>query len=224
MVMKPPANLNDLILYWWKIIDREEIGIDEFQNFVAFELYTFSLEETKKKVQEAIDNKILLYDPTKETLQLSPALVDQFEQWQEKGKEKTQEMLKKLKAPWRQPIEFNETEQYAIYLSDIVDSNVAAKAATILSSKVKFAGSADGNLATGIAGTVEDYEFRIDVPEQIIYHNCPEFQQFRSHQKTFCAHLARLIMKLYTKNPQEVFKLIQNIVVNKENWEFQAKK
>ncbi|MHA1610641.1 MAG: hypothetical protein ACTSVZ_04360 [Promethearchaeota archaeon] len=218
MVMKAPAKLDALLLYWWKIIDRPEISKEELQNFIAFDLYTFSLDGTKKKLQQGIDEGFLIYDPITEILKLNPILQGEFDQWQTGGLKKTKKMIKTLKKPWRGPIEFDDAHKYKILLADLIDPITQSQASKILSSAVKIV---DIDFNQLISGKVQDYNFSINPKTHKITHNCAEFQNYRSKNKTFCMHLARVIMKLYTKHPDETSNLIKNIVRKKEEWAFQ---
>ncbi|MHA1522285.1 MAG: hypothetical protein ACTSRK_19100 [Promethearchaeota archaeon] len=219
MVMKAPAKLDALLLYWWKIIDRPEISKEELQNFIAFDLYTFSLDGTKKKLQQGIDEGFLIYDPITEILKLNPTLQSEFDQWQAGGRKKTKKMLKLLQKPWRDPITFDDAQKYKIFLADLVDPITQSQASKILSSAVKIV---DSDFAQLLSGTIQDYKFTINPKTHQIKHNCSEFQSYRVKNKTFCIHLARVIMKLYTDNPEETHILIRNIVRQKNEWEFQG--
>ncbi len=219
MVMKAPSKLDALLLYWWKIIDRPEISKEELQNFIAFDLYTFSLDMTKKKLQQGIDEEYLIYDPITEILKLNPALQSDFDQWQAGGRKKTKKMLNFLQKPWRDPIKFDGAQKYKIFLADLIDPITQSQASKILSSAVKIV---DPDFAQLLSGTIQDYNFTINPKTHQITHNCPEFQSYRIKSKTFCVHLARVIMKLYTKNPEETCILIRNIVRQKDEWVFQG--
>ncbi|MHA1775204.1 MAG: hypothetical protein DRO88_04645 [Promethearchaeia archaeon] len=217
MVLKTPNTLDQLILYWWKIIDRPQISRDELQNFIAFELFTLSLEETKHKIQQAIDQKLLQYDPLTEILQLRPSLQTEFEAWKNEGVKKTKKMLEILRKPWRKPIEFDEKDYYNIYYHDLVDPTIDKRTSNIMSSAIELQ-KLDFNSI--ITGKINGFPFEINLEEKRIVHRCPDFTPFRIQEKSFCPHLARLIMKLNFKNKDETLKLLKKIVQNKNFWEF----
>ncbi|TFH28963.1 MAG: hypothetical protein E4G98_04590 [Promethearchaeota archaeon] len=219
MVMKAPNELDALLLYWWKIVDRPTISKEELQNFIAFDLYTFSLDETKKMLQQGIDEGYLFYDPTTEILTLHPTLQTEFDQWQAGGREKVKKMIALLQTPWCGPITFEDTQKYKIYLADLIDANTQSQASKILASAVTIV---DGDFAQLLSGTIHDYSFIINPKTHQIKHNCPDFLHYRVKNKKFCIHLARIIMKFYSNQPEETYTLIQNIVKHKEEWEFQA--
>lgn len=217
MVFKTPNTLDQQILYWWKILDQPQITQDELQNFIAFELFTFSLEETKKKIQQAIDQKLLTYDPVTEILELSPSLKKEFEKWQEGGKVKTKKMLEILRRKWRQPIKFDEEDLYHIYYKALVDPIIDSRASKILASAVKIE---TVDFKSVISGKVIDYPFHIDIKNKRIVHKCPEMTAFRIKEKNFCSHLGRVVMKLYLKFKEDTFSLLKDISQNMELWEF----
>ncbi|MCF2139130.1 MAG: hypothetical protein K9W44_03660 [Candidatus Lokiarchaeota archaeon] len=235
MVMKPPSELNQLLLYWWKIIDRDEINKDDLQNFIAFELFTFSLEKTKATIQEAIDRKLLIYDPITDLVRLNSTLQTKYNEWLKGGITKTKKMLQVLRKRWREPLQFRKEDIFSVYYQDLVDPLVHNRASRILSSRVKIdksnfddignSGDLDNinnldDLKLFISGKIKGYPFQIDSSRKIIQHVCPEFKQYRAKEKSFCPHLARLILKINLKYPEITLGLLKRIAQTKESWIF----
>ena len=88
MVFTIPSDLRDIVLYWWKIIDRPNIYLDDLYNFLAFGLFLASMDKAKSIVQEAIKLKFLIENKETESVKLSKSLETEFNAWQNSAKEK----------------------------------------------------------------------------------------------------------------------------------------
>ncbi len=229
MAFTPPSNLKDLVLYWWKIIDRPKIQRDHLVNYISFDLSMFKLNETKKILNEGIKRGYLMENKKKEEIQLAKALKKEFSEWQEEGVKIRQKMLAKLNHTWRENMEITENMVFQVLKDDLIDPKVEESAKKIRSSQIKIE-SAD--LSGKIKGKVKDtndegneilYPFVINTENKTIIHKCPMFVQVHREKKNFCRHLARLIMKLYVKNKEETKQILEDIIENKQDWSFQVK-
>lgn len=221
-----PADLREIVLYWWKIIDRPTILLDELYNFIAFDLFLAPLDKTRLIVDKAIQEGYLISDPIQETVRLADDLENDFKKWQEGGIEKVQRMKDLLNQAWRPPLEISEKSVYDILQSDIADVSVREKAGKMLASAVKI-DQVDFNSEIQGYGKEETekgedvlFPFSINVPSRIIQHNCPEYLFLRKDQKRFCPHLVRAFTKLFISDELQTQKLLRDLVDNRENWVF----
>lgn len=229
---RPPTELSEMVLYWWKILASPSINLDKLHHFIAFELFLYPLPKTKKIVKQAIRLGYLIEDEDVEEVSLSHDLRQKYQEWQDHGTEKFLEMrdiLSRRRAP---KLEVTTNMQYEALKSDLVDIPVEKKASKILASSIEitqldFSEDIIGNAIEYIASSdtnEEDqevqYPFSISLRTQTINHNCPEYLSLRQPQKKFCVHLARLLMKLYRKDAKNTIKLVTDIVTNRVQWKF----
>ncbi len=226
MAFTIPSELKDIVLHWWKIIDRPQIHLDELCNFIAFDLYLAPLEKTKIIVQQAIRLHYLKENTDLESVSLSKELQTEFDAWQEKGVLKAKTMAAALAQPWRPKVELTQNMTYEALESDLIDVSVKEKAGKIRASAVTLEGL---DFATSIHGHVKEkdktgspilYPFAINIKDRTILHQCPEYDSLRKNQKRFCTHLGRVIMKLYSKDKEKTIELLHDIVNHKHKWTF----
>ena len=221
-----PADLREIVLYWWKIIDRPSILLDELYNFIAFDLFLAPLDKTRAIVDKAIQDGYLIADPIQETVTLSESLNSDFQAWQKMGIEKVQRMSELITQAWRPPLEITEKSVYDILQSDIADVSVREKAGKMLASAIKVE-KVDFNSEIMGYGKEENekgediqYPFCINVPSRMLQHNCPEYLDLRRDQKRLCPHLVRAFTKLFISNELQTQQLIRDLVDNRESWTF----
>jgi hypothetical protein len=223
-----PSDLKDIVIYWWKILDRPIINIDALHNFIAFDLYLFSLEKTKLIVQQAIKLKYLKYNADKEEIQLGSEMLDLFEIWQAKGSEKLMKMQKVLSEKWRDKLDISDTRKYNVYINDLIDYSIQKKANKIRPSTIQISTK---DFKTSIKGTISEindeedeitYNFDVLPKKRKISHNCPDYLELRKNRKQFCVHLAALFKKLsvYPDTKVQTKNLVEDIVNNKDKWIF----
>jgi hypothetical protein len=221
-----------MVLYWWKILASPSINLDKLHHFIAFELFLYPLPKTKKIVKQAIRLGYLIEDEDMEEVSLSHDLRQKYQDWQDHGTEKFQEMREILSRRRAPKLEITTNMQYEALKSDLVDIPVEQKASKLLGSSIEI-GQLD--FSEGIIGNAFDYivssdsneeeqevqyPFSISRRTQIIMHNCPEYMSLRQPQKKFCVHLARLLMKLYRKDAKSTIELVMDIVTNRLQWKF----
>ena len=221
-----PADLREIVLYWWKIIDRPTVSLDELYNFIAFDLFLAPLDKTRLIVDKAIHEGYLISDSIQETVYLSKELEADFKKWQAGGVEKVQRMNELLNQAWRPPLEITEKSVYDILQADIADVSVREKAGKMLASAVKV-DRVDFNSEIVGFGKEENekgediqYPFSINVISRSISHNCPEYLNLRRDQKRLCPHLVRAFTKLFISNELQTQKLIRDLVDNRDSWSF----
>ena len=221
-----PSDARQRILYIWKIIDSPSINIDELYNFLTFELFLAPLEEVKKIIGEALDLKFLIEDSKSEEVSLSDSLKVDFEKWQENGEEKIKKIHHILSNSWRPPIKIDEKMKFEILEDDLIDPATKKKASIIRSKALSIDKL---NFEDEISGKIEDkdkngklvsYNFIISPKNRKITHSCPEYNKLRKNQKKLCPHLGRVFRKLNITNNEETLKLLEDIVVKREKWEF----
>ena len=221
-----PADLEGQVLYWWKIVDKPTILLDELHNFIAFDLFLASLEKTKATVRNAIAKGLLVEEGDSELIRLAPPLAEKFAKWQENGHEKVLKMHKTLRHSWRLPLEITQNLTYSALLSDIIDISVYERAGKIRASAIKLS---QEDFTQGIVGRALEYDaddneiffdFTIDPKNRVIHHACPDYLAVRKEQKTLCAHLARVFMKLYANNDTATFALVNDLVRHRDAWSF----
>lgn len=221
-----PSDKRRRILYIWKIIDRPTINIDELYNFLTFELFLAPLDEVKKIIREALDLKFLVEDFKSEEVSLGESLQDEFEKWQAGGRQKIRKLHKLLNTSWRDPIEIDEKSKYEIFEEDLVEPSIKKKAGLIRSSALKiekldFLNEIRGKIDDkGENGQKISYSFKIFPKDRKILHDCPDYNNLRKNQKKFCIHLGRLLMKLKNKDATKTYRLLEDLVENRESWIF----
>ena len=226
MAFAIPSDLKDIVLHWWKIIDQPKINIDELYNFIAFELFLAPLEKTKKIVQQAIRMEHLVENKELETVSLSHMLQNEFDTWQENGILKAKSMAAALNQPWRPKEELTQNMTYEALESDLIDVSVREKAGKIRSSAVTLDNLEFSQLIEGSVKQKDNdgnplfFPFKIDLKARKIIHKCPEYDSLRKSQKSFCIHLGRVLMKLYSKDKEKTILLLRDIVDHKSQWIF----
>ena len=223
----PPTELSEMVLYWWKILASPSINLDKLNHFIAFELFLYPLPKTKKIVKQAIRLGYLVENEDLEEVSLSSALKQKYQEWQDQGTEKIQEMRAILARKRIPTLEITANMQYEALKSDLVDILVEKKASKLLGSSIQIK---QLDFSSGIVGYAREmivspeqevkYPFSILPHKKIIKHNCPEYLSLRQHQKKFCVHLARMLMKLYSKDAESTTELIRDIVSNRLQWQF----
>ena len=99
MSITVPNNLEDKIVYIWKILDREFIDWKDLVYYIAFQLHLTNPETAKKKILEAL--KLGFFKPSANNqLSLSEPLKKKFDQFQKDGVIKYRKMLGLLNTPW----------------------------------------------------------------------------------------------------------------------------
>ncbi|MHA1746157.1 MAG: hypothetical protein ACTSWW_09160 [Promethearchaeota archaeon] len=229
---RPPTELSEMVLYWWKILASPSINLDKLHHFIAFELFLYPLPKTKKIVRQAIRLGYLIEDEDVEEVSLSHDLRQKYQDWQGRGTEKFREMREILSRRRSPKLEITTNMQYEALKSDLVDIPVEKKASKLLGSSIKID---QLDFSEGIIGNASDYivfsdsneeeqevqyPFSLSRRTQIIMHNCPEYLSLRQPQKKFCVHLARLLMKLYRKDAKSTMELVTDIVTNRLQWKF----
>lgn len=228
MVVAPPKmeNPKNLLLFFWQILDLTRINVDLLRNTMAFEFKIGSPEKCSTFIRQAITDKLLVEHVDDEEVELSPELKQEFERWQQDGAIRANRIRDLLNRSWREPINLGENAKFPILMNDLADSIVQDKAAKMLASKASIETQ---DFAGIISGTVQhrqddDQEiplpFKIDCPNHQIVHQCYEYDHLRKAQKKFCVHLTKVILKLATKEGQKATQLLQDIVYNKNQWQF----
>ncbi len=221
-----PAEKRQRILYFWKIIDRPSINIDELYNFLTFELFLAPLQEVKKIIGEALDLKFLIEDSKSEEVSLSQSLKVEFENWQNKGEEKIKKIDNILSKSWRSPIKIDKKMKFEIMEDDIIDPSTKKKASIIRSKaltieNLDFSGEIRGKIEDKDEnGKLTSYDFVITPKDRKITHNCPEYNKLRKLQKKLCPHLGRVFIKLNISNQDATLKLLEDLVEKREKWVF----
>ena len=227
MKFSPPTDLRGIMLYLWKIIDNPRILKDTLNNFIAFDLSLTTLDKAKKMVEQAIKQGYLLEDSTLEYVNLNEDLEKEFNEWQNNGKIKVKDIQKILDTNWRPDAKISINQHYLALLVDLIDPSIYDQATKLRSSTIQIL---QKDFETEISGNAKEkqeendvqiYPFAINVKNQEIIHNCPDFNKFRCKNKKFCLHLGRLVIKLYAKEPDQTVSLLKNLVYNREKWQFQ---
>ncbi len=228
MSFTPPSNLKDLIFHWWKIIDSPEINKDYLTNFISFDLSMFPLVKTNKIIAGGVERGYLMEDTKNEILSLSPAMEEEFQQWQDQGQEKAQKMMEVLNITWRKNQEFDDSVIFEIMKYELFDKTIEDKSQFIPNShlnieKIDFSEKISGTIKKEAQSDDKagNYTFVLDRKNKIISHDCPIYTTNYKEKKQFCEHLARVINKLYSKDSEKTVNLIEMIVENKEDWKFE---
>lgn len=99
MSITVPNNLEEKIVYIWKILDREFIDWKDLVYYIAFQLHLTNPETAKKEILEAL--KLGFFKPSANNqLSLSEPLKKKFDQFQKDGVIKYRKMLGLLNTPW----------------------------------------------------------------------------------------------------------------------------
>jgi hypothetical protein len=226
MVFALPANLRDLVLYIWKIIDSHAINIDVLTNIMAFELNIATPDKCREITTQMIQQGFLLENEDLEEISLAPDLQQLINTWQASGTQIAQIMHQKLSMMWREPYQISESVLYQVFLQDLIDFSIIQKAEKILSSAIKIdkidsTQNIMGTVEIDITSNPDHTKFSIDLHNRILQHNCNDFQLVRKDQKRLCIHLARVIMKLYVTQKEFTFQLIKDMVTNRELWKYE---
>ncbi len=227
MSFTPPKSLKELMLYCWRIIDRPLVQKEFLINYLSFDLSLFPLNKTKRIIQEAIKRGYLHENNKTEQIRLTPPMKEQFEQWQTHGFEKMQKMRELLKREWRVPMEIDEEFLFQIFRDEVMEQTVQEKAKVYRGSYISLE---EVDFDAKISGTVKDYvgddevyyPFVISKRNRTISHTCPMFKNVHKDNRHLCVHLARTFSKLKVKDSQKTFELLENIVDNKNEWDFNA--
>ena len=92
MSITVPNNLEEKIVYIWKILDREFIDWKDLVYYIAFQLHLTNPETAKKEILEAL--KLGFFKPSANNqLSLSETLKKKFDQFQKDGVIKYRKML-----------------------------------------------------------------------------------------------------------------------------------
>lgn len=229
MAFSIPSDLRGIVLYWWKIIDRPQVVKDHLYNFIAFELYLTTLNKAKKMVEQAIKMGFLQEDDSMEYVSLTKDLQQELESWQIAGREKALKIQEQLEKDWLSDKKVTINQRYNALLVDLIDPAIFEKSGTMRASWIKLESTIND---PKIQGTARDYDendnkvvypFQIDLSDKIIAHNCPDFINLRQSKKQLCDHLGRVIIKLFSSDPEKTVELLETIVHNKSQWRFDAK-
>ncbi len=229
MSLASPADLRNLVLHWWKIIDQPHILKDQLSNFIAFDLYLTSLEKAKIMIHQAIAQNFLVEDTSLEYVALSPELRQDFLQWQEAGKKKARKIQSLLNQTWRPNPSITTDQRYHALLVDLIDVAVLERSKKMRASRINLESPDFQGKVTGYAreknenGKDEQYPILIDIPSRKIIHNCPEFISQRMPYKQFCVHLGKVIIKLYLEDKEATITLLEDMVHHREKWVFLEK-
>ncbi len=220
----PRNNINEMVLYIWKIIDLPYISQDDLIFKISFELFILAPDKAKNFINNCIKDNLIIKDE-KHNLKLSKVLSDKLINWQNERKkiilEKINSRLKISKIE-DEPSK-NGLSNFNVLLKAFTDKGTLNRSVSISNAAfdvLKFDAERGIIKATVTGSKEESYIIEININEKVIRHNCHDFETRRANNKKFCKHLTKLFLLLKEKNDSSTEFILNEIAVDIDKWEF----
>jgi hypothetical protein len=222
----PRNNLDEMVIYIWKIVDLPYILYDDLLFNVIFEYFIFTPDEASLFIEDVLKKKLLIQE-TNSLLRLSDDLNQIFLKWQKERRFEIKKNLtnyrKRNKTVRR--VENNNESKFNVLLKKVIDSAALNRAVTVSDNAVEIQkiNKKEGFLEAKIKGSKEEsYFVIINIKEKTLLHNCHDFETRRAKTKKFCKHLIKLFLTLKKKNEEIALYFLENIIKQINNWEFSS--
>jgi hypothetical protein len=222
----PRNNPEDMILYTWKIIDLPSISYEDLLYKVIFEYYIFNPKDASLFIDDALTNGLLISEENS-LIRLSDELSQKFKEWQKLRQLKIKEniMNRKKREKVVKRIQINNENKFNHLIKKISDNGALNRAVTISDDAldITIINKKKGILEAEIKGTSEkNYIVNININEQILLHNCHDFETRRAKAKMFCKHLIKLFLYLKKENEELAIYFLENIISQINDWDFSS--
>jgi hypothetical protein len=219
-----PKNLPDLILYIWKIINIQNIMLDDLLFKISFEMLLLPPKEAEETILNAIEAGVVHKDE-KNIIRLSENLEKKLNLWQKQRRTLITKNLENQKKGEKLKKEFskNVSSKFNILLKAFLDKGTLNRAVTVSDEAIKILNfdPDKGHLKTEVKGSKEDsYLIEISINEQNLYHNCHDFETKRARNKKFCKHLVKLFLYLKKQDEKTTTSFLQAISKDINDWNF----
>ncbi|TFG03855.1 MAG: hypothetical protein EU542_00605 [Promethearchaeota archaeon] len=222
----PRNNLDEMVIYIWKIIDLPYILYNDLLFNVIFEYFIFTPDEASLFIDDVLKKKLLVQEKNS-LLRLSDDLNQKFLKWQKERRFEIKKNLtnyrKRNKTVRR--VENNNESKFNVLLKKVIDSAALNRAVTVSDDAVEIQNinKKEGFLEAKIKGSKEEsYFVIINIKEKTLLHNCHDFETRRAKTKKFCKHLIKLFLTLKKKNEEIALYFLENIIKQINNWEFSS--
>jgi len=222
----PRNNLDEMVIYIWKIVDLPYILYDDLLFNVIFEYFIFTPDEASLFIDDVLKKKLLIQEKNS-LLRLSDDLNQKFLKWQKERRFEIKKNLtnyrKRNKTVRR--VENNNESKFNVLLKKVIDSAALNRAVTVSDNAVEIQkiNKIEGFLEAKIKGSKEEsYFVIINIKEKTLLHNCHDFETRRAKTKKFCKHLIKLFLTLKKKNEEIALYFLENIIKQINNWEFSS--
>ncbi|MHA1782097.1 MAG: DUF2240 family protein, partial [Promethearchaeota archaeon] len=172
----PRKNLQEMVLYVWKIIDLPLINQEDLLYKLSFDLFLFSPEQANKFISDAIKKGYLL-QVENDNLKLSEELQSKLKTWQLERRKFIQEKFKAIRESKKliEGVYKDSKSDFNTVYKVFVDSATLKKTATISNSDinlVKF-DTDEGIIKAKIKGREKDfYDILLDISNKQLRHDC----------------------------------------------------
>jgi hypothetical protein len=222
----PRGDVDEMLLYIWKIIDLPNISYEDFLYKIIFEYFIFTPKDASSFIDSALSKGSLVRDE-KSNVNLSDDLNQKFIEWQEKRQEEIKNNIKSLKkrAKIVRNLQNDDENKFNHILKKIVDDSALNRAVSVPDDAINLEkiDKKNGVLEAKIKGSEENvYNVKINLKEKTIFHNCHDFKTRRAKQKMFCKHLVKLFLKLKRENEDLAIYFLENIINKIKAWDFSS--
>ena len=220
----PRKNLQEMVLYVWKIIDLPLINQEDLLYKLSFDLFLFSPEQANKFISDAIKKGYLL-QVENDNLKLSEELQSKLKTWQLERRKFIQEKFKAIRESKKlmEGVYKDSKSDFNTVYKVFVDSATLKKTATISNSDinlVKF-DTDEGIIKAKIKGREKGfYDILLDISNKQLRHDCNDFVSRKAKNKKFCKHLAKFFLYLKKEDEKSTTFFLENIRDNIDEWEF----
>jgi len=222
----PRNNLDEMLIYIWKIVDLPYIYYEDLLYKLIFEYFIFMPDEASSFIDDALKNGLLVQDKNK-ILSLSNDLYQHFLEWQKKRKLEIENNIlnRKKRNKTLKIIQNNNENQFNQLLKKIIDSAALNRAVTVSDDAVEILNvdKEKGLLEAKIKGTKEErYIIIINIKKKALIHNCHDFETRRAKNKKFCKHLIKLFLTLKRENEELALYFLKPIINQINDWDFSS--
>jgi hypothetical protein len=219
----PRKNTSEMLLYIWKIIDLPFISYQDLLYRFSFDLFLDPPEKGKLFINKCIKDKLLI-KAEDQNLSLSDELNNQLKIWQQKRIIEIKEKISTSSevASLKKTISKKSTN-FSILINAFVDKGTLNRSVTVSNAdfeKLEYDRS-NGIIKSKVKGSKEEpYLIEIDITNNILRHDCHDFETRRADNKKFCKHLTKLFLILKDKNKNLAEFFLNKIAENIDLWDF----